>query len=154
MLRPLVLFPLLGISHATIDYITAFRNLQNSANVSLVWPAPNSNFADISSTFGPRRRASCQGCYDFHRGVDIHGAIGDDVVAIYDGEVVYRGNYPDGGLVLAIEHPNFDDWVSFVPGKLRTKRWFTLYMHLDSTDVEKGDSVAAGQKIGELGVTG
>jgi murein DD-endopeptidase MepM/ murein hydrolase activator NlpD len=153
MFRPILLWSLLGTSHAAIDFITAFQNLQNADNPSLVWPTPNSNSANISSTFGPRRRVSCGGCYDFHRGIDIHGEIGDDVVAIYDGHVERKVTYTDGGLTLVIEHTPFDDNVTLV-GETTTKRWYTLYMHLNSTAVEEGDVVAAGQIIGAVGMTG
>mmetsp|Transcript_22934 Transcript_22934/g.33852 ORF Transcript_22934/g.33852 Transcript_22934/m.33852 type:complete len:90 (-) Transcript_22934:744-1013(-) len=73
---------------AAIDYRQAFSDLQDS----VVWPTPNSDSHYISSTFGPRIRASCD-CHDFHRGIDIHGNIGDDVLATYDGEVVKVETY-------------------------------------------------------------
>lgn len=79
---------IVGPVHAAIDYTTAFENLQND----VVWPAPSSNTGNISSTFGPRIRSSCN-CDDFHRGVDIHGDIGDPVVATYDGKVVKKTTY-------------------------------------------------------------
>lgn len=109
LFRSILLLSLLGTSYSAVDYITAFQNLQNADNPSLAWPTPNSNVANISSTFRPRKKVSCDGCYDFHRGVDIHGEIGDDVVAIYDGHVEKKTAYADGGLTLVIEHAPFHD---------------------------------------------
>lgn len=139
---------IVGPVHAAIDYTTAFENLQND----VVWPAPSSNTGNISSTFGPRIRSSCN-CDDFHRGVDIHGDIGDPVVATYDGKVVKKTTYSSGGKTIILEH-EFDDWVTLVPGLGNTKRWYTLYLHLNDWAVEKGDMVTAGEIIGELGDTG
>jgi murein DD-endopeptidase MepM/ murein hydrolase activator NlpD len=153
MSRSILLLSLLGTSHATIDYITAFQNLQNADNPSLVWPTPKSNVSNISSTFGPRKKVSCGGCHDFHRGIDIHGEIGDDVVAIYDGHVERKVIYTDGGLTLIIEHTPFHDNV-ILSGEIPTTCWYTLYMHLNSTAVEEGAVVAAGQIIGAIGMTG
>ena len=153
MLPYIFLFSFLGSSHAAdIDYTQAFQDLQNSVN--LVWPAPDSNAPNISSTFGPRRRISCQGCYDFHRGIDINGVEGDNVIAIHDGLVSRKITYPDGGDTLIIEHTPFDDNVTLVPGKASTRRWFTLYMHLSARYVNESQVITAGQIIGAVGMTG
>ena len=154
MFRPFLLFVLMGATHATIDYITAFQNLQNEVSPGLVWPTPSSFASFISSTFGPRRRLSCGCCYDFHRGIDIHGNTGDDVVAIYDGRVERLVTYNDGGDTIVIEHTPFDDDVTLDPTKPSTRRWFSLYMHLSARYVSEGEVVTAGQIIGAVGMTG
>lgn len=135
-------------SQAAIGYIDAFAYIQDG----VVWPTPNSNQSNVSSTFGPRIRGSCN-CDDFHRGVDIHGEIGDPILASYGGEVVKVATYSSGGKTVIIEHA-FDKWVTFVPGLGNTKRWYTLYLHMNDWDVEKGDIVDAGDVIGELGESG
>jgi hypothetical protein len=97
----------------------------------------------IDSPFGPRYLGDPENRYDFHRGLDLIGEIGDPVTAIQNGEVfrVYpEGSeaYPNGGNVLILKH----------------EEDYSLYFHLDSFDVSEGDAVSAGQKIGELGDTG
>ena len=155
--RPILLFFLMGASPAvTVDYITAFRELQNKTSPSLVWPTPKSNASLISSTFSPRQRISC-GCYDFHRGVDLHGEEGDDVVAIYNGRVERLVTYSDGGDTIVIEHTPFENNVTLDPTKHSTttsQRWFTLYMHLSARYVTEGQVVMAGDVIGAVGMTG
>lgn len=80
----------------------------------------------------------------FHMGTDIVGvkADGKPVVAAADGKVVYvEEENPSQayGIHIIVDH---GDGVK------------TLYGHLGSVDVEKGDTVKAGQKIGEVGSTG
>jgi murein DD-endopeptidase MepM/ murein hydrolase activator NlpD len=138
-------------TYAAIDYITAFADIHDVT----IWPTPDSNLSNVSSTFGPRIRASCS-CDDFHRGIDIHGNIGDPVVASYGGKVVKLSSAEDGGNggnAVVIQHA-FDDWTTLVPGLSNTKRWYTLYLHLNDYIVAVGDTVAAGELIGHLGETG
>jgi murein DD-endopeptidase MepM/ murein hydrolase activator NlpD len=153
MFRSLVILSLAILVQPTlaaVDYITAFSILQSEGE--FVWPTPASNAGSISSTFGPRIRVSCD-CDDFHRGIDIHGNIGDDVLATYGGKVVQVTTYNDGGKTIVIEH-NFNDWTTLVPGHTNTKKWYTAYMHLNDWYVQVGDIVLAGEVIGELGETG
>jgi murein DD-endopeptidase MepM/ murein hydrolase activator NlpD len=83
----------------------------------------------------------------FHGGIDIksflkngNGTPSDSVHAFMDGQVVYRNTSPNAsnyGCYIILAHPYF----------------LTLYAHLASIDVEVGQSVRAGQKIGVLGKT-
>ncbi|CAG7653455.1 peptidoglycan DD-metalloendopeptidase family protein [Paenibacillus allorhizosphaerae] len=75
----------------------------------------------------------------FHKGIDIAGKLNDPVYAAANGVVHSVGYDKLHGHNIVIEH---------VSG-LRT--W---YMHLNRTDVHKGDRVAKGQPIGKLGTTG
>jgi murein DD-endopeptidase MepM/ murein hydrolase activator NlpD len=143
-----ILVSIPAIQGVTIDYITAFENI----NDGVFWPVPEASPTDVSSTFGPRIRSSCD-CYDFHRGIDIHGEIGDDVVATYGGSVKKKTVYNNGGLTLILEH-SFTDWVKLHPDKKSTKRWYSLYMHLNDTLVEEGDEITAGQHIAAVGDSG
>jgi hypothetical protein len=89
-----------------------------------------------------------------HHGVEIENPSGTPVLAALDGTVVYAGNdlqtpfspWPDfyGNLVI-LEHdaPFYDP-----------PRVYSLYAHLSSIEVEVGNQVAAGQKVGEVGLTG
>lgn len=104
--------------------------------VTFVWPAPNSHY--LTSGFG-NRKIALYGYERLHTGVDIHTAVGDPVLAIADGTVlvsVYDGGW---GEYLIINHG--DNLVS-------------LYAHLDSRSVSRGDKVTAGQQIGTSGNSG
>lgn len=128
------------------DFQEEIYKLYSSNRVQLekgqmVWPL--SNHYRIKEPYGWRDDGS-----DFHSGIDIVGTaqeevFGEDVVAAEDGEVVHvQTEWTPGkgyGQHIILEH---GDGVS------------TLYAHLSKTEVEKGDKVTAGQKIGEVGATG
>jgi len=79
----------------------------------------------------------------FHDGVDIAGEWAADVVAPARGRVVFVGRMMDGAEVVVLAHD----------GGL-----VSMYVHLDAymspPPVAAGDEVAAGQKIGTVGMTG
>ena len=75
-----------------------------------------------------------------HFGIDIAGKIGNMVMAVDDGVVVYSGwnNYGYGNLIV-VDHGN---------------GWQSVYAHLDQTIKGCGDYVFQGEQIGMLGTTG
>jgi|SRR6266851_222032 len=76
-----------------------------------------------------------------HRGLDVAGLTGGNVLAAADGRVtVARDNGDLCGLIVVIDHD---------PGPDRT-----VYCHLSVIDVRVGDSVKRGQRIGALGTSG
>ena len=79
----------------------------------------------------------------FHEGVDIAGEWAAPVVAPARGRVVFVGQMSDGAEIVVLAH---DGGV------------VTLYAHLDASasppPVQAGDEVAAGQRIGTVGLTG
>ncbi|MGL5352067.1 MAG: peptidoglycan DD-metalloendopeptidase family protein [Clostridium sp.] len=76
----------------------------------------------------------------FHKGIDIAGNIGDDVMAAIDGEVIYA-QYNNGGYGNLIMLKHEDEMV-------------TYYAHLNNIYVSVGDKVEKGEKIGAVGNTG
>lgn len=76
----------------------------------------------------------------FHKGMDIAGNIGDDVMVAIDGEVTYS-QYNDGGYGNLIMVTHVDNMV-------------TYYAHLDQMYVSVGDKVTKGDVIGVVGNTG
>jgi murein DD-endopeptidase MepM/ murein hydrolase activator NlpD/beta-lactamase regulating signal transducer with metallopeptidase domain len=96
----------------------------------------------VSSRFGPRP-AQPAGAPAFHGGVDVAAPSGTIIVAPGSGTVVQAAMGYDGsdawGKTVVLDHGN---------------GWQTLYSHLDAFEVEPGDQVAAGQKIGRVGTTG
>ncbi len=75
----------------------------------------------------------------FHHGIDIAGDIGDPIKACAAGTVTFAGNKPVYGRTVIIAHPDGKE---------------TLYAHLQTIKVSKGDSVARGQVIATVGMTG
>lgn len=76
----------------------------------------------------------------FHKGIDISGNIGDDVLVALDGEVIYA-EYNDGGYgnLIIVEHED---------------NMKTFYGHLNDFYVKVGDKVNKGDLIGSIGNTG
>jgi len=120
-----------------------------------VWPTDNHI---IASPFGFKLNYFKGNSPDFHRGVDIAGTAGDAVYSIADGvvyDVYYEGqkdhSYASGGNVIVVQH-EMDIPMCFHGNEYNT--YYSLYMHLDSIEVEKGQDVAAGTKIATLGQSG
>ena len=112
------------------------------------WRVPTAG--EITQEFGPTDVWVEPGrTYDgvayahFHEGVDIAGEWAADVVAPARARVVFVGMMMDGAEIVVLAH---DDGV------------VTMYAHLDNWSepptVVAGDEVAAGQKIGTVGLTG
>ena len=92
----------------------------------------------ISSRYGYRKNPFSE-AREFHGGIDFRGKVGDEVVTTADG-VVEKAEYVKGyGKHVVIKHK---------------KGYKTLYGHLSSIEVTKGQKVEAGEKIGEIGSTG
>jgi murein DD-endopeptidase MepM/ murein hydrolase activator NlpD len=76
-----------------------------------------------------------------HRGLDIKGPVGSDVLAAADGRVVAARDTRDlCGLIVAIVHEPYG--------------YRTVYCHFATLLVRPGDEVRRGQRIGTLGTTG
>lgn len=92
----------------------------------------------VTSKFGPRK-APTAGASTLHNGVDYAAAGGTPVSAAGDGVVIAAWNDPKGGNSVRIRHAD---------GSI------TGYAHMAGFSVKKGDKVAAGQPIGQVGSTG
>lgn len=75
----------------------------------------------------------------FHSGIDIEAPVGAAVSAVLDGKVARVGDSPALGRFVLLEH---------APGS------FTLYGQLSRSTVGEGQTVQAGQMIGEVGTGG
>ena len=75
----------------------------------------------------------------FHSGVDITGVKVRDLYAIQEGTVLASSYNSTMGNYLRIEHPN---------------GYVSVYMHLKTRHVKKGDKVVKGQLVGIMGTTG
>jgi len=92
----------------------------------------------ISSGFGMRRHP-VTGKKQPHKGVDIAAKLGTPIVAVAAGKVTHSGRMGTYGITVIIDHGNREE---------------TLYAHMQSTAVARGDKVEAGDVIGKVGATG
>ena len=94
--------------------------------------------APISSDYG-MRKDPFTGQKSFHRGIDLAVPAGTQVLAPWSGRVVSVGSQAGYGNYVVVEHP---------------EGFQTLYAHLGSASVRKGDSVTAGEALGTVGSSG
>jgi murein DD-endopeptidase MepM/ murein hydrolase activator NlpD len=92
----------------------------------------------VSSAFG-WRLDPITAIPEFHRGIDIAQAYGQDVRAAAAGQVVFAGDRGTYGTMIVIDHS----------GGRQTR-----YAHLSVSDVHAGDRVDAGEVIGRSGSSG
>lgn len=92
----------------------------------------------LTSGYGYREHP-ISGKYFFHGGVDIGGQTGDAIAAFADGVVEYTGKNDSYGLYLQIDHGNGVK---------------SFYAHCSKIVVTKGQTVAMGDKVAEIGSTG
>ena len=123
--------------------VLAWASRYGAAGI-VVWPLDG---ATLTQGFGPTALTlEPPLCYEgvcyphFHAGIDLAAPLGTPVRAIAAGHVIFAGVQPGGAVVLEIDHGA--DTVS-------------LYGHLQpDLPVSVGESVTAGQPIGEVGMTG
>jgi len=132
-----------NVSDWEFDQVDAFKKTVSSEKL---WNGPfrRPNDGDISTTYGIRRYYNGVFADDyFHRGVDYAGDEGSAIVAPAAGRVVFMGYEKDGfkvhGNVIGLDHGQ---------GVL------SIFLHMSSIRVKRGDRIQAGQTIGTLGDTG
>lgn len=101
---------------------------------SFVRPVPGG----VSSTYGLRRIFNGEPRKP-HSGVDLRGKTGTPVKATAPGVVALAGDHYFAGNVVYVDHG-----LGVV----------SVYCHLSAIDVREGQTVEAGQKLGEIGATG
>lgn len=94
--------------------------------------------AKISSRYGYRVHPVTSE-KTLHDGIDVVGKAGTDIYAAGAGKVVLAEYDALKGLTVTIEHSD---------------AWSTEYRHLEQLEVEAGDEVKPGEKIGLMGSTG
>lgn len=92
----------------------------------------------LSSGFGMRKHP-ISGKYRMHKGLDFAGPSGTRVSAAGPGTVSYAARKGSYGNLVEIDHGN---------------GIVTRYAHLRKISVKKGESLIAGEKVGEVGSTG
>ncbi len=107
-----------------------------AGDISFTWPCPSSG--RITSEFG-KRESPTAGASTYHKGVDVGASTGSAVVAAAGGTVVIATYSASAGNYIMLSHG----------GSV-----YTVYMHLSSMSVSKGDTVTRGSTIGAVGNTG
>jgi len=105
---------------------------------------PNNDSVDVTYRYASTEN----GTREPHHGVEFLNKFGTPVQAAADGVVVFAG--PDTEAV-------YSPWENFYGNLIVLKHdndLYTLYAHLSKIDVQVGDAVLVGQKIGEVGQTG
>ncbi len=123
----------------------SFRNTYSSSGTVaasdvkagfFVWPTASRS---ISSEFSPSRVNPVSGKVLPHTGTDIAGNSGDPIVAAASGTVTFSGVNSGYGNCVMIDHG----------GGIST-----LYAHMSSINVSKGDTLVQGDMVGRVGSTG
>ena len=114
----------------------ALKTWRPSDSVVLRIPAPVSGRK--SSSFGLRRYFNDQPRSP-HSGMDIAAATGTAIRLPTDGMVSATGDFFFNGKTVIVDHG---------------QGFISLYCHLSAIDVEPGQQLVAGDKIGEVGATG
>lgn len=149
----------LAASASYQDLVNAFAAIRGDA----VFPVQGKTFDDIEETFGPRAQPSLAGSYDWHRGIDLDGAGGENILNAYAGVFEKIDYSASAGNYVVIKHtlPSAVTYGSN-PAKQSWTTFYTYYMHLNDDSVThvtnqgwtKGSSVSAGTVIGYLGSSG
>ncbi|MDN7242368.1 peptidoglycan DD-metalloendopeptidase family protein [Planococcus sp. N028] len=92
-----------------------------------------------TSKFGWRNIGAGQ---EFHQGVDIANGVGTTIMASASGYVSFAGSMGGYGNVIILTH------------SINGQTHATVYAHLSSIGVSKGQAVSQGQRIGGMGNTG
>jgi len=95
-----------------------------------------------------RYASTANGTRDPHHGVEIGAGYGTPVHAAGDGVILFAG--PD-------EEAVYGPWKNFYGNMIvisHADEFFTLYAHLSKIDVQQGEAITMGQKVGEVGQSG
>ena len=122
------------IPGATTNLWQAVVRLSHGRQARFIWPLEG----DITSPFGWRIHPVL-GTRHHHNGIDIDVPIGTTVRAAAPGNVYFVGDDEGYGTMLVLRHAD---------------GYLTIYGHLSTVLVSKGQSVEVGQPIAESGNTG
>lgn len=124
-------------SNVTAQNNAAGITLTDETDINkMIWPLPGDH--RTASKFGPRV-PPCAGASSFHKGWDIGGKLGAQIVAVLAGTVTTAGYNSSSGNQVVVNHGN---------------GYSTHYMHMSKILVTKGQKVKQGEVLGLVGSTG
>lgn len=115
---------------------TTVSTVTSKGTGTMTWPCPSTRY--VTSQFGKRSQPVAGASTD-HKGIDIGGAMGADIVAADSGTVLFSGNSSSYGKYIVITHGNGIT---------------TLYAHCSQLLSKAGATVSKGQVIAKVGSTG
>ncbi|MEM9946143.1 MAG: M23 family metallopeptidase [Cyanobacteria bacterium P01_D01_bin.36] len=121
------------------NYKKGLEGSKNKCQSTGKYISPIPSGYTVTSRYGPRTHPVTGEKGKFHSGIDLAAPTGTPVVAADGGKVIYAGVAGGYGLLVEVQHSD------------GTISW---YGHLNSIDVNVGDSVAQGAQIGGVGSTG
>jgi murein DD-endopeptidase MepM/ murein hydrolase activator NlpD len=141
------------------DIVAAFASLRTNT----AFPVEGKTLNDVEETFGPRRQPSLSGSYDWHRGIDIDGTGGENILAAYDAKFEKLDYSASAGNYVVLKH-TLPSAVTYGtnPDKQSWTTFYTYYMHLNDDSVSlvsnqgwtQGSTITKGTTIGYLGNSG
>jgi murein DD-endopeptidase MepM/ murein hydrolase activator NlpD len=155
----------------TAEYANLQTEFQSLHGAQTFFPVAGKTTDDVESTFGPRIQHTT-GLYDFHRGIDVDGTQGEDILAVTGGVFWEHRTFDRGGLTVILRH-DFSNPMTLNGNSY--DHYFTYYMHLfddqtqgngvgtldvingwvsEKSNPGQGTSISAGTHIGELGSSG
>ncbi len=129
-------FEIIDVNEISSYYEKQVKDLEK--NLKSI-PIGNPYEGKITSDFGYRRNPFTGRTSEYHSGVDIRGKMRDTVRATANGVVAFAGYNKGYGNFVIIQHE---------------KELQTVYGHLHSISVKRGEKIESGQMIGKLGNTG
>ena len=108
---------------------------------------PGTDTVDRGYAYG----STAHGTREAHHGVEFYNGSGTPVLAAADGTVYYAGD--DRTTVYGLQTGFYGNLI-ILQHDLPGGTLYTLYGHLSKIDVAAGQTVIAGEKIGEVGSTG
>lgn len=123
----------------------ARTNQDLTRSVPSICPLAVGSFV-LTSPFGGRT-SPFTGAADFHSGIDLAAREGTPVVAPGDARVVFAGRFP---LSRNVRWWRYGNVVVLKHGD----RYVTIFAHLESIDVRRGQQLKRGERLGSVGNTG
>jgi murein DD-endopeptidase MepM/ murein hydrolase activator NlpD len=135
-------FPMAYADHEPLSTEVVHRLTGTTAGCESIatgpWRPPVQAGYTLTSTFG-WRTSPTRGGADFHTGLDFARPDGSPVTAVTRGVVAFAGRGGSYGNLVRVRHANgVESW----------------YAHLAAIDVQPGDKVRAGHRLGTVGSTG
>lgn len=115
-----------GVGRVNGEPATNLTDTSANQAIGLIWPVPD--YTGVSRWMNA-----------YHKGADVMAPKGSEVLAMASGTVTTAGWHYSYGNYIIIEYDNELD---------------SLYAHLDTLEVSKGDVVAQGQQVGTVGTSG